>query len=84
LDLLTQLEQYPDTVAAAAQNFAPHLISFYLRELAGRLHHYYTVNPVLGAGDEALTAARMRLLEAVAKVVANGLDLLGVAAPKQM
>lgn len=84
MELLTLLEQYPDTVGMAAKSFAPHLISFYLRELAGRLHRYYTVNPVLTGGDDALTAARMRLLEAVAVVVANGLDLLGVAAPDKM
>ena len=34
--------------------------------------------------DEATTAARLRLLEAVAQVVRNGLDLLGVCAPDAM
>lgn len=84
LELLRLLEQYPDTVAAAARSFSPHLVSFYLRDLAARLHRYYTVNPVLTAGDEATTAARLRLLEAVAQVVRNGLDLLGVSAPDVM
>lgn len=84
LELLRLLEQYPDTVAAAARSFSPHLVSFYLRDLAARLHRYYTVNPVLTAGDEATTAARLRLLEAVAQVVRNGLDLLGVFAPDVM
>ncbi|MHC1711031.1 MAG: arginine--tRNA ligase [Solidesulfovibrio sp.] len=84
LELLRLLEQYPDTVAAAARSFAPHMISFYLRDLAGRLHRYYTVNPVLTAGDDAVTAARLRLLEAVATVVKNGLALLGVSAPDKM
>jgi arginyl-tRNA synthetase len=84
LELLRLLEQYPDTVAAAARSFAPHMISFYLRDLAGRLHRYYTVNPVLTAGDDAVTAARLRLLEAVATVVKNGLTLLGVSAPDKM
>ena len=84
LELLRLLEQYPDTVANAARSFSPHLVSFYLRDLAARLHRYYTVNPVLTAGDEATTAARLRLLEAVAQVVRNGLDLLGVCAPDAM
>jgi arginyl-tRNA synthetase len=84
LELLRLLEQYPDTVAAAARSFSPHLVSFYLRELAGRLHRYYTVCPVLTAGDDTLVAARLRLLEAVAQVVRNGLDLLGVCAPEKM
>lgn len=84
LELLKLLEQYPDTVAMAARTFSPHLVSFYLRELAGRLHRYYTVNPVLGAGDPAVTDARLHLLAAVATVVKNGLNLLGVAAPDKM
>ncbi|MGE4537669.1 MAG: arginine--tRNA ligase [Desulfovibrio sp.] len=84
LELLKLLEQYPDTVAAAARTFAPHLVSFYLRDLAGQLHHYYAVNPVLTAGDEELIEARLALLSAVATVVRNGLDLLGVSAPDKM
>lgn len=84
LDLLKLLEQYPDTVAAAARTFSPHLVSFYLRDLAGHLHRYYSVHPVLTAGDEALAAARLHLLDAVAIVVKNGLDLLGVSAPDKM
>jgi arginyl-tRNA synthetase len=84
LELLKLLEQFPDTVAAAARSFSPHLVSFYLRDLAGRLHRYYSVHQVLGAGDDDVTAARLRLLEAVAAVVKNGLALLGVAAPDKM
>jgi len=84
LELLKLLEQYPDTVAAAARTFAPHLVSFYLRDLAGQLHHYYAVIPVLTAGDEELIEARLALLGAVATVVRNGLDLLGVSAPDKM
>ncbi len=83
-ELLKLLEQYPDTVSAAARTFSPHLVSFYLRDLAGRLHRYYTVNPVLAAGDDALAAARLHLLAAVAVVVKNGLALLGVSAPEKM
>ncbi len=84
LELLKLLEQYPDTVAAAARTFSPHLVSFYLRDLAGRLHRYYTVNPVLTAGSDDLASARLRLLDAVAQTIKNGLDLLGVSAPDKM
>lgn len=84
LDLLRLLEQYPDMLALAARTLSPHHVSFYLRELAGRLHRYYSVNQVLAAGSPALTQARLALLRAVAQVVRNGLNLLGVAAPDQM
>ena len=84
LDLLRLLERFPDAVAAAARSFSPHGLSFYLRELAGRLHRYYTVNPVLAAGSPDVVRARMHLLSAVARVVKNGLNLLGVNAPQKM
>ncbi|MBF0480819.1 MAG: arginine--tRNA ligase [Desulfovibrionaceae bacterium] len=82
--LLRLLEQYPDTVAAAAASLSPHLVSFYLRELAGALHRYYTAHQVLAAPDPERVRARMLLFSAVATVVRNGLALLGVDAPDSM
>jgi arginyl-tRNA synthetase len=84
LDLMRFMEQYPDTLAHAAQALSPHVVSFYLRELAGLLHRYYTLHPVLAAPDEELMRARMLLLSAVASVIRGGLELLGVTAPEKM
>jgi len=84
LDLMRLMEQYPDTLANAAQTLSPHVVSFYLRELAGLLHRYYSANPVLAASDEDLMRARMLMLAAVAEVVRSGLELLGVSAPEKM
>jgi len=84
LGLLRQIEQFPDVVATAAATYSPHVVSYYLRDLAGKLHSYYAAHQVLAAGDEALTRARMHLLDAVARVVRAGLALLGVDAPEKM
>jgi arginyl-tRNA synthetase len=84
LGLLRQIEQFPDVVATAAATYSPHVVSYYLRDLAGKLHSYYAAHQVLLAGDEDLTRARMHLLDAVARVVRSGLELLGVAAPEKM
>ncbi|MEF3698790.1 arginine--tRNA ligase [Desulfolutivibrio sp.] len=84
LGLLRQIEQFPDVVATAAATFSPHVISYYLRDLAGRLHSYYAAHQVLATGDEELTRARMHLLDAVARVVRAGLAFLGVSAPEKM
>ncbi len=84
LDLLRFLEQYPDTLASAAHSMSPHVVSFYLRELAGLLHRYYSKHQVLAATDATVMQGRMLLLAAVAEVVKNGLDLLGVSAPEKM
>jgi arginyl-tRNA synthetase len=59
-------------------------VSYYLTELAGLLHRYYTVNQVLAAPDADTVRARLHLLAATAQVIRNGLDLLGVDAPEAM
>ena len=84
LALLKHLEKFPDTVEAAARNFSPHHISFYLHDLAGLMHRYYGAHRVLDIGDDQLTQARLALLNGVAQALANGLELLGVAAPDSM
>lgn len=84
LELLKQLEQFPDLVRAAAANLSPHLVSFYLGDLAKALHRYYTVHQVLAAENPELVRARMWLMNTVAQVVKNGLALIGVKAPESM
>ena len=83
LALLQKLIDYPDTVEDAAREMAPHLIAFYLRELAADFHSYYNATRVL-VDDEALRLARLALVSAVRQVIRNGLDLLGVSAPERM
>ncbi len=84
LDILKKMAEFPDIIAASARNLSPHHLSFYLMELAGSLHRYYTVNPVLTAESHDLIRSRMVLFMAVATVLKNGLYLLGVSAPERM
>ncbi len=84
IDMLRLLDQFPDTVESAAKNLGVHQIGYYLRDVASSLHRYYTLNPVLTAGDASLVTSRMMLLEAVAQVLRNGLELMGVSAPDRM
>jgi arginyl-tRNA synthetase len=78
-----RLGEYPEVVAAAAAEHAPHSIAFYLRELAAEFHSYYNAERIL-VDDEALRAARLALCAAVRQTLANGLSLLGVSAPEKM
>ncbi len=84
ISLLKHLDIFPDVIQVAAEKLSPHYISFYLQELAGLLHRYYTVHSVLNAGEQDLVQARMLLLQSVAQVLRNGLELLGVQAPEKM
>jgi arginyl-tRNA synthetase len=81
--LIKRLLQYPEVVRGAARALEPHRIAFWLQELAGVFHPFYKAHRVI-QDDRALMLARLALCAAVARVVANGLDLLGVAAPETM
>ncbi|OFZ96360.1 MAG: arginine--tRNA ligase [Betaproteobacteria bacterium RIFCSPLOWO2_02_67_12] len=83
LALMQRLAEFPELVQAAAEEFAPHAIAFYLRELAGEFHSYYNAERIL-LDDERVRAARLALCAAVRQVLANGLALLGVSAPEKM
>ena len=81
--LMLQLARYPEVLAAAAADFAPHDITFYLRELAATYHSYYDSERIL-VDDEKIKAARLALVAACAQVLHNGLAVLGVSAPDKM
>jgi len=79
-----KLADFPAQVAAAADGNEPSFIATYLIELATVANKFYNEVPVLVAGDEAGTEARVRLVDAVRAVLATGLGLLGMSAPAEM
>ena len=81
--LLFKLAQYPDMLRAAANDFAPHDVTFYLRDLASAYHSYYDAERIL-VDDPATKQARLALVAATAQVLRNGLAILGVSAPEKM
>jgi arginyl-tRNA synthetase len=81
--LLQRLAEYPQTIALAAQELAPHHLAFWLRDCAADFHAWYNAERVL-VDDVPLKLARLRLARATAQVIANGLGLLGVSAPERM
>jgi arginyl-tRNA synthetase len=81
--LLQRMIDFPQMIETAAQELAPHMVAFYLRELAADFHSYYNASRFL-VEDEALKLARLALISAVAQVIRNGLGLLGVSAPEKM
>ncbi|HEY8049884.1 MAG TPA: arginine--tRNA ligase [Ramlibacter sp.] len=83
LTLMLLLAKYPEVLAASALDFAPHDITFYLRELAAAYHSYYDSERIL-VDDEIVKKARLALVAACAQVLHNGLAVLGVSAPRKM
>jgi arginyl-tRNA synthetase len=81
--LLRRLAHYPDLIAEAALAREPHQLTFYLRDVANEFHGYYNALQFL-VEDEKLRAARLALIRATRRVLANGFGLLGVSAPEEM
>ena len=81
--LLRRLAEYPEVLASAAEDLAPHAVAFYLRDLAGDLHTFYNADRVL-VDKSDLKLARLALLSACRQVLENGLKVLGVSAPSKM
>ena len=81
--LMLQLAKYPAMLSAAASDFAPHDVTFYLRDLAACYHSYYDAERIL-VDDQQVKQARLALVAATAQVLHNGLKVLGVSAPTKM
>jgi arginyl-tRNA synthetase len=81
--LLQQLADYPEVLANAVAELAPHQVAFYLRELAGEFHSYYNAVRILKA-DEPYRLPRLAMCAAIRQVLKNGLTLIGVSAPERM
>jgi len=83
LALVKALAQYPEELHLAARDFDPSRINRYLVALAGDFHRFYNACRIKGE-EAAVLSARLKLADSVRAVLANGLALLGVAAPEKM
>ena len=83
LALMQRLAEFPETLDNAANELAPHLMAYYLKDLAGDLHSYYNAEKFL-VEDASVKYARLALIAATRTVLQSGLQLLGVSAPEKM
>lgn len=81
--LARKLADFPVEVASAAQGLAPQRIARYAHELAGLLHSFYNSHRVITT-DQALSRARLVLVDATRITLQNALRLLGLTAPERM
>ena len=88
LSLLKLLEIYPEIILKSTKDYAPHNLSSYLKDLASAIHSWYAIGSknkkqqVL-IDEKNLRDARLCLVEATRQVISNGLNLLGISAPKK-
>jgi len=81
--LALELAQFPRVVQRTAETLKPHRLCQYLFELATAFTAFYQACPVLRA-EEPVRSSRLALCMLTARVLAKGLDLLGIAAPETM
>jgi arginyl-tRNA synthetase len=79
-----KLTQFSDTVNAVASKGMPHMMCNYLYELAGAFMTFYEACPMLSTEDESVKASRLKLAALTAKVIRQGLDLLGIETLERM
>ncbi len=84
LELIRQMAAWPRTIEAAAEAHEPHRIAYYLTELAELFHALWSKGRddatlrFIHDDDKPLTLARLALVQAVATVIASGLEVFGV------
>jgi len=83
LALIKTLSVFPEEIKQTAINREPSRLTRYAADLASNFHSFYNACRVRG-GDEALSAARLKLVDSVRTVIKNTLRLLGVTAPETM
>ncbi len=71
-------------VWSTVDTYSPHKLCSYLFDLAQDFTAFYEACPVLKAPDEATRSSRLALADLTARVLEQGLDLLGIRAPEQM
>jgi arginyl-tRNA synthetase len=71
-------------VASVADTLQPHRLCTYLFGVATRFNTFFDQCSVLKADDVATRRSRLALSDLTARVLAKGLDLLGIEAPDRM
>ena len=83
IEVQKQLTSFPSLIEKAAKSNDPHLICYYLKDLASLFHSYYNSEKFI-IEDDNLMSARMFLLKGIKQVIFNGLEILGVSSPEAM
>ncbi|MEE8478479.1 MAG: DALR anticodon-binding domain-containing protein, partial [Candidatus Neomarinimicrobiota bacterium] len=83
INLMKKLNQFPDIMATVLETLESRSITNYLQDLASSFHKFYSECHVI-TDDIPLSRARIALISATKNILAAGLDILGISAPKRM
>jgi arginyl-tRNA synthetase len=83
-DLLKRITLFPEVVKEAGDNYSPAIIANYCYELVKEFNQFYHDCSILSEPDEDIRNFRLVLSATVAKIVNNGMHLLGIEMPERM
>lgn len=84
IDLVKSLTEYPSVVKSAGENFAPSVVGAYVYELAKQFNGYYHDHSILKEENAGVRTMRLQLAQQVARVIKEGMKLLGIDVPERM
>ncbi|SRX54406.1 Arginine--tRNA ligase [Aequorivita sp. CIP111184] len=83
-ELIKIIQQFPETIQLAAENYSPALIANYTYDLVKEFNSFYQNVPILATDNEAEKIFRVKISRAVGEVIKSAFALLGIEVPERM
>ena len=84
IDLIQKMSDYASAVEQAGKDYSPSGIANYCYELTKDFNQFYHDYSILKEEDVQKRAVRLKIAANVAKVISNGMALLGIEVPERM
>ena len=84
IELIQKMNEYASVVLQAGKDYSPSGIANYCYELTKEFNQFYHDYSILNAEDEKQKIVRLVLAKNVAKIIKNGMRLLGIEVPERM
>ena len=84
IDLIQKMSDYSGAVEQAGKDYSPSGIANYCYELTKEFNQFYHDYSILKEEDAQKRAVRLRIAANVAKIISNGMALLGIEVPERM
>jgi arginyl-tRNA synthetase len=81
--LVSKLSEYPKIIKEISEKYKISLLTRYILELSQEFNNYYSKTKII-QDNKDLENARLYLIEAIAQVIENGLELLGIEVVEEM
>jgi arginyl-tRNA synthetase len=78
------MNEFPAAIEQAGKDYSPSGIANYCYELTKVFNQFYHDYSILNEADEAKRQTRLVIARNVAKILKNGMALLGIEVPERM